>query len=94
MGDSDYFPAIAIGLIADHLGWNAVFMTFIFVGIIGVLIFLSMWKAPRDGYARAQAFTTSLISEAKELVSGAKVLDKAIDKEDKEEEKNRPHEEA
>ncbi|MBQ3723246.1 MAG: MFS transporter [Bacteroidales bacterium] len=85
--------AIAIGLIADKLGWNAVFMTFIFVGIIGVLIFLSMWKAPRDGYARAQAFTSSLIGEAKELVSGAKALDKEVAKEEKEEEIIREQEE-
>ena len=84
--------AVAIGLIADKLGWNAVFMTFIFVGIIGVLIFLSMWKAPRDGYARAQAFTASLIGEAKELVSDAKALDKTVAKEEKEEEKIRPTE--
>ena len=67
-------------------------MTFIFVGIIGVLIFLSMWKAPRDGYARAQAFTASLVGEAKGLVSEAKALDKEIAKEEKEEEKIRPTE--
>ena len=62
------------------------------MGIIGVLIFLSMWKAPRDGYARAQEFTASLVNEAKDLVSGAKDLKKEIAKEEKEEEKIRPQE--
>ena len=51
--------AIAIGLIADNFGWDAVFLTFIIVGLVGVAIFLSMWKAPRDGYERAQKFTES-----------------------------------
>ena len=52
--------AIAIGLIADNFGWNAVFLSFIIVGLVGVAIFLSMWKAPRDGYDRAREFTDSL----------------------------------
>jgi len=54
--------AIAIGLIADNFGWDAVFLTFIGVGIVGVVIFLSMWKAPRDGYERAQMFTDEIAS--------------------------------
>ena len=62
------------------------------VGIVGLLIFLSMWNAPRDGYTRAKAFTASLVGEAKDLVSGAKALDKEIAKEEKEEEKIRPTE--
>ena len=49
--------AIIVGIIADHFGWTMVFITFIFVGLIGTLIFLFMWNAPRDGYARARAFT-------------------------------------
>ncbi len=57
--------AVAIGLIADHLGWNAVFVTFIIVGVIGMLTFISMWKAPRDGYDRAQKFTSELTGKDK-----------------------------
>ena len=45
--------AIGIGLIADHFGWNWVFVTFIIAGLVGAVIFLSMWTAPRDGYERA-----------------------------------------
>jgi len=46
--------ALGIGLISDHFGWNMVFLTFIAVGIVGAIIFLSMWKAPRDGYERSR----------------------------------------
>lgn len=49
--------ALIVGIIADHFGWTMVFITFIVVGLIGTLIFLFMWNAPRDGYARARAFT-------------------------------------
>lgn len=49
--------ALLIGIIADKLGWTAVFVTFIIVGVIGALIFLAMWNAPRDGYERARSFS-------------------------------------
>lgn len=58
--------AVGIGLIADNFGWNAVFLTFIAVGIVGVLIFVSMWKAPRDGYGRSQEFTSKLLEKTEE----------------------------
>lgn len=49
--------AIGVGLIADHFGWDAVFITFICAGVVGALIFAFMWKAPRDGYERSRKFT-------------------------------------
>ena len=52
--------ALGVGFIADHFGWRSVFITFLIVGAIGVIVFLSMWKAPRDGYERAQKFTSSI----------------------------------
>ena len=52
--------ALGVGIIADNFGWKWVFVTFIAVGIIGALIFLAMWKAPRDGYDRAREFTSNL----------------------------------
>jgi OPA family glycerol-3-phosphate transporter-like MFS transporter/OPA family sugar phosphate sensor protein UhpC-like MFS transporter len=45
--------AIGVGIIADNFGWDWVFISFIAVGLIGALIFLSMWQAPRDGYKRS-----------------------------------------
>lgn len=56
--------ALGVGLIADHFGWKYVFLTFIGVGIIGTVIFLLMWKAPRDGYERSRKFTHDLIEHA------------------------------
>lgn len=52
--------ALGVGFIADHFGWRSVFITFLIVGAVGVIVFLTMWKAPRDGYERAQEFTSSL----------------------------------
>ena len=51
--------AVIFGIIADNLGWDAVFLSFIIVGVIGVALFASMWMAPRDGYDRAQEFTAT-----------------------------------
>lgn len=46
---------LLVGYIADLYGWSTVFYTIIVVAIIGMFILISMWKAPRDGYARSQA---------------------------------------
>ena len=59
-------PAIAamgVGLLADNFGWGVVFLAFVVVGIVGVLLFASMWNAPRDGYERAQKFTATFKEE-------------------------------
>lgn len=55
--------ALGVGLIADNFGWDWVFITFIFVGIIGALVFATMWKAPRDGYERAREFSEKVSEE-------------------------------
>lgn len=52
--------ALGVGLVADNFGWKWVFITFIAVGIVGTLIFLTMWNAPRDGYDRARKFTSTI----------------------------------
>lgn len=52
--------ALGVGLVADNFGWKWVFITFIAVGIIGTLIFSTMWNAPRDGYERARKFTSTI----------------------------------
>lgn len=61
--------AIGVGLIADHLGWSSVFITFIIVGSIGAVIFLCMWNAPRDGYERSREFTEQLLEESQKKQS-------------------------
>lgn len=51
-----FVSAIGIGIVADRWGWNMVFYIIIGVGILGALTFISMWMAPRDGYARSNRF--------------------------------------
>ena len=48
------FSGLLVGYVADMYGWTRVFETIILVAVIGMLIILSMWQAPRDGYARSQ----------------------------------------
>ncbi|MCM1448749.1 MAG: MFS transporter [Clostridiales bacterium] len=50
---------LLVGYVADWYGWGMVFQTIIIVAVIGMLILLSMWKAPRDGYARAASIDYS-----------------------------------
>ena len=44
---------LLVGYVADWYGWTAVFETIIVVAVIGAIILISMWRAPRDGYAKA-----------------------------------------
>ncbi|MCD8313052.1 MAG: MFS transporter [Bacteroidales bacterium] len=44
---------LLVGYMADAFGWTRVFETIIIVAVVGMGIFISMWKAPRDGYERA-----------------------------------------
>ena len=46
---------LAFGMIAKSFGWNTVFAVAIVFGILGCLVFALMWKAPADGYAKAEA---------------------------------------
>ena len=48
------FSGLLVGYVADMYGWTRVFETIIVVAVIGMFILISMWKAPRDGYARSQ----------------------------------------
>lgn len=46
---------ILVGYVADAFGWTRVFEVITIVAVIGMFVLISMWKAPRDGYARAEA---------------------------------------
>ncbi len=46
---------ILVGYVADWYGWTRVFEVITIIAVIGMFILISMWKAPRDGYARAAA---------------------------------------
>ena len=42
-----------VGLLADKYGWNYVFIGVIAMAVIGVVVFLTIWGARRDGYETA-----------------------------------------
>ena len=46
---------IGIGWLADKYGWDYVFIGVIAMALIGILIFLAIWGAKRDGYDKANS---------------------------------------
>lgn len=59
-----FVSALSIGIVADHFGWNVVFYIIIGIGVLGAITFLTMWKAPRDGYARSNKFYESQTAQS------------------------------
>lgn len=45
---------LMFGYLAEHFGWNSVFEVAIVFGVIGVILFAFIWKAPSDGYSKAE----------------------------------------
>ncbi len=45
---------LVFGMIADKMGWDSVFLVAIIFGIIGSVIVATVWKAPADGYKKAE----------------------------------------
>jgi OPA family glycerol-3-phosphate transporter-like MFS transporter/OPA family sugar phosphate sensor protein UhpC-like MFS transporter len=45
---------IGFGYLADKFGWNSVFIVAVIFGVIGSLIIATLWKAPADGYDKAE----------------------------------------
>ena len=54
---------LAFGLLADNLGWNSVFEVSIAFGVIGIIILALIWKAPADGYKKADSILAELKAE-------------------------------
>jgi OPA family glycerol-3-phosphate transporter-like MFS transporter/OPA family sugar phosphate sensor protein UhpC-like MFS transporter len=46
---------VGIGWLADNYGWNYVFVSVIAMAIIGILMFMAIWGAKRDGYDKANS---------------------------------------
>ena len=60
---------LMFGYLADKFGWNSVFEVAIALGIVGVILFAIVWKAPADGYEKAD----KLLEEVKkEYEAGAR----------------------
>lgn len=45
---------IGFGFMADHWGWNSVFIVAIAFGVLGSLVIARIWNAPADGYEKAE----------------------------------------
>ncbi len=45
---------LGFGYLAQHFGWNSVFLVSVIVGIIGSLVMATMWRAKADGYEKAE----------------------------------------
>lgn len=45
---------LGFGYLAQHFGWNSVFMVSVIVGVIGSVVIATMWKAKADGYEKAE----------------------------------------
>ena len=45
---------IGFGYLADKFGWNSVFLVAVMFGLIGCLVIATIWKAPADGYEKAE----------------------------------------
>ncbi|MBP3693314.1 MAG: MFS transporter [Thermoguttaceae bacterium] len=43
---------VGVGAMAQHVGWNLIYVLMVAISVIGMGIFLLMWNAPSDGYAR------------------------------------------
>lgn len=45
---------IGFGFLADRFGWDSVFLVAVIFGILGAAATALIWKAPADGYAKAE----------------------------------------
>ncbi len=45
---------VGFGFMADHWGWNSVFIVAIAFGVLGCLVIARIWNAPADGYEKAE----------------------------------------
>lgn len=59
---STMVSGVVFGYLAQHYGWDSVFQVSIILGALGALVVAFMWKAPADGYQKAER----IIGELKE----------------------------
>lgn len=45
---------MTFGYLAEHFGWDSVFLVSVIIGLVGAAVVAFMWKAPADGYAKAE----------------------------------------
>ena len=54
---------LMFGSLASSFGWNSVFEVAIIFGIIGIILLALIWKAPANGYAKADPILDELRNE-------------------------------
>lgn len=54
---------LMFGSLASSFGWNSVFEVAIVFGIIGIILLALIWKAPANGYAKAEPLLDELRAE-------------------------------
>lgn len=47
---SVFVSGLGVGVLVDHFGWDYMFFGTIIIALVGMLIFMLMWGARRDGY--------------------------------------------
>lgn len=55
---------LGFGYLAQHYGWNSVFMVSVVIGIVGALVIALMWNAKADGYEKADEVIKEIHSES------------------------------
>ncbi len=50
---STTISGVTFGYLSEHYGWNSVFLVSVLIGLVGAVVIALMWKAPADGYAKA-----------------------------------------
>lgn len=53
---------LGFGYLAQHYGWNSVFMVSVSIGIAGSVVTALMWNAKADGYEKAEEVISSIRS--------------------------------
>ena len=57
---STVISGIIFGFLADHYGWDSVFLVSVIIGLVGAFVIALMWKAPADGYEKADKLIATL----------------------------------
>ena len=51
---STAISGVTFGYLAENYGWDSVFLVAVIIGLVGAAVVVLMWKAPADGYEKAE----------------------------------------
>ena len=57
---STAISGVTFGYLADNYGWDSVFLVAVIIGIVGAAVVALMWKAPADGYEKAEKLMSDM----------------------------------